>query len=146
MTIPPLLSRPETRHFNIGTLGSPVIATPGTANPAALSYFGQVNIPQDKEITVIHLHMISGGAAGQQLNLELYRRRDGNMVRIVELMYAATGGETYVTVGAVPVGELAMVRWSDYIFCQAVTGTTATPGTGLTVDVHFMFGDSGRQP
>lgn len=137
----PFVARPETLHFNIGTLGAPTLAAPGVATPAAFAFFGRLNVAQDKELEVAHLHLEVGGAAGQQLHLEIWRRRDGVMTLLCPLDYVSVGGETYITRAGIPVGELAMVRAGDYIFCQAVTGSTGAPGDGLTVDLHYLFAD-----
>lgn len=137
----PRLVRPETQHFNIGTIGAITLATPGVSSAAAQGYFGQINVSQDKEIEVAHLHMVVGGVAAQELHLELWRRRDGAMTFLCAMDYVSVGGETYVTRGGVPAGDLAVLRSGDYLFCQAVTGSTAAPGSGLTIDIHYRFAD-----
>lgn len=129
---------PQTVHFNIGTLGTPSIATPGTATPAALAYFGQINIRYHMRIAVNHLHMIDDGSSPGQLNLELWRRRDGTMTRLTQLSYDAPYGSDYVTIAAVP--DDPQLLAGDYLMCQAVTGTNlSNVGGGLTVDVHFSW-------
>ena len=137
----PFIARPETLHFNIGTLGAPTLATPGVPTPAAFGFFGRLNIAQDKEIRFAHLHLEVGGAAGQELHLELWRRRNSLMTFLCAMDYVSVGGETYITIDVVPAGELVISRDGDYLFCQAVTGTTGAPGDGLTVDTHFNFAD-----
>lgn len=141
MTGTPLVSRPETLHFPIGTLGPPSLATPGVPTPAALAFFGRLNVSQDKEIRFAHLHLEVGGAGGQELHLELWRRRNSVMTFLVALDYVSVGGETYITRSATPVGDLVVLWDGDYLMMQAVTGTTANPGDGLTGDVHFDFFD-----
>jgi hypothetical protein len=129
---------PETVHFNVGNVGSPSLATPGTATPAALAFFGQINIRYACTIAVNHLHMIDDGSSPGRLELELWRRRSGTMTRLTQLSYVAPAGSDYVTIEAVPADPDLLA--GDYLFCQAVTGTNlSNVGNGLTVDVHFRY-------
>lgn len=133
-----LVQPPGTIHFNIGNVGAITLGAPGVANPAAMAFFGQLNIASFRTIVVNHLHLTEDGAAPSVLNIELWRRRSGVMTRLTQLTYTAPAGADFVTVGAVPAGDLAQLQPGDYLFCQAVTGTTlAGGGDGLTVDVHF---------
>lgn len=132
---------PETQHFPIGNIGAVVNGAPGVPTPAALANFGQLNMRTTRRIVVCHLHLIQDGAAPSRLNLEVYRRRDGVMTRLVELQYIAPAGVDFITIAGVPATEaLRQIRAGDYLYCQSVTGSTiAGGGNGLTVDVHFAL-------
>jgi hypothetical protein len=125
----------ETVHFNIGNIGTPAAAAPGTPTAAALAFFGQINIHKFGWIQFVHLHLIEDGTAGA-LNLEVYRRRAGAMTRIAQLGYIAPSAD-FVTITSVPSAADAKLEPGDYLFCQAVTPFTLANGNGLTVDVHF---------
>jgi hypothetical protein len=132
------LRNPDTFHFNVGNVGSITLASPGVATPAALAFFGQINIGGPRRISVCHLHLIEDGSAPSVLNLELWRRRSGTMTRLCELQYVAPVGSDFITIGEVPADSALLA--GDYLFVQAVTGTTLSGGgDGLTVDVHYRF-------
>lgn len=132
------LRNPDTFHFNVGNIGSISLGSPNVATPAAMAFFGQINIASPRSIRVCHLHLIEDGSAPTVINLELWRRRDGTMTRLAELAYTAPFGSDFITISALP--DDAELRPRDYLFVQAVTGTTlAGGGSGLTVDLHYRF-------
>jgi len=134
------LSRPDTFHFNIGNIGAITLGATGVATPAAMSFFGQINIASPRQIVVTHLHLIDDGAAPSVINIEFWRRRDGVMTLLSSPSYVAPLGD-FSTVGAVPATDaLRTLIEGDYLFCQAVTGTAlGGGGNGLTCDVHYTF-------
>jgi hypothetical protein len=135
-----VLLRPDTFHFNVGNIGAIALGATGVATPAAMAYFGQININSPRQITATHLHLIEDGAAPSVINLEFWRRRGGVMTQLSSVSYVAPAGADFITRVATPTGALAALMEGDYLFVQAVTGTTiAGGGNGLTADVHYDF-------
>lgn len=136
-----ILKYPDTFHFNIGNIGAPSLGAPGVATPAAMSYFGQINISSPRRIQYTHIHIIVDGAAPGALVAEIWRRRSGVMTLLTTMTYTAPAGANFVQVQTVPAtAELASLRRGDYLYAQAVTGTNLGGGwNGLTLDVHYAF-------
>ena len=130
--------RPDTFHFNIGNIGSLSLApTPGVADPAAMGFFGQINISAPRRIAVTHIHLTVDGSSPTVIIIEFWRRRNGVMTQLTTVRYTAPAGGDFVTVGAVPSDPDLLA--GDYLFCQVVTGTSISGGgDGLTCDVHYI--------
>jgi hypothetical protein len=130
-------SRINTVHFNIGTLGAPALApVAGVADPAALAFFGQINVAYSRHIRVFHIHMIVDGSGGD-LTVELWRLRGAALARVATATYTAPVGADFVRVPGFPLSaDVAVVREGDYLLAQAVAPFTLANADGLTVDVH----------
>jgi hypothetical protein len=131
----------ETVHFRCGqaSAGFLVLATPGVPSPASMAFFGQLNQPHARTISRIHLHLIlaGGGAAGDALTIEVYRRRAGTFTLLATLTLTVADGDNSFD-GVTPAGDLALVEAGDYLFCQPTAKDLVTGGgNGITVDVHF---------
>lgn len=123
-----------TIHFNIGNVGAPTLApVPGTADPDAMSVFGQLNVYEQLVIDVVHLHQILDGSAGAT-TIELWRRRGGVLSQICTVSLPFGSGD-FATAFAVPVGDLKVLEAGDYLYCQATA--IQTNADGITIDVHF---------
>lgn len=133
-----VVDTPDTFHFNVGNIGAITLGTPNVATPAAMSFFGQINIAYARRIRFTHLHLIDDGVAPSVINAEIWRRRSGAMTRLTQMTYTAPFGSDFVEITAVPTDNQL---WAgDYLFAQVVTGTTiAGGGNGLTLDVHYSF-------
>lgn len=126
----------ETQHLNVGNIGAPAVGVATVPTPAALSFFGQMNVSRPKRIRVCHMHLIED-ATGGDLTIELYRRRSGVFTLLGTISYTAPTSD-FITAALVPVGDLANVANEDYIYAQALVVTAVGNGAdGLTVDVHF---------
>lgn len=133
------LPLPDTFHFNIGNIGAPALGAPGVATPAAMTYFGQINIASPRRIEYTHIHIIVDGAAPGALVAEIWRRRSGVMTLLTTMTYTAPAGADFVQIETAPATDaLASLQRGDYLFAQAVTGTNLGGGwNGLTLDVHY---------
>lgn len=132
-----VLSRFQTIHFDIGNIGTPVLAPNGTPDPDAMATFGQLNIHEDTPIEFMHMHIILDGSTGAA-EVEMYRFRDSVHTHLGTFTQTAGAGD-FNTTGLVPTGSLAQLKRGDYLFCQATTASlfTAGGGDGLTLDIHF---------
>ncbi len=128
----------DTIHFRCGQLaaGNLNLATPGSPEANGMAFFGQLNIPKARTISVVHLHLIKNAGSGS-LAVEVYRRRAGAFTLLSTLTVVPGDGD-FATVASVPSGTLAELEAGDYLFCQPIAKDLVAAGAnGLTVDVHF---------
>lgn len=123
----------DTIHFNVGNVGAPAVApTPGVADAAAMSVFGQLNIATQRRIAFWHLHVLLGGTG--TLTVELWRSRNGVLTLLDS--NSIVNPTDFDTVTSVPSSPILLS--GDYLFAQATDASAISGGAdGLTIDIHF---------
>lgn len=131
----PLRERPQTFHFNVGNVSAPSLGVPNTPTPAAMSLFGQINVPFAQRLSVAHLHVILDGGSGS-LVVELWHRTNAGVFTRVAVITQNSGVGNFSQIAAVPAPDTFD---EGYFFCQATTATLVTAGgaNGITVDLHY---------
>ena len=130
----------HTVHFLVGNIGGPATAAPGVATPAAMAFFGQLNIDTSRRIAHFHIHAIEGGNIADVLEVELWRRRGGVLTLLATNTYVSAGADFATSGTGFGSEDLRALFPGDYLFAQATTNTALGAIDGITVDVHFNQG------
>lgn len=128
----------DTLHFRCGQVaaGNLNLALSGTPTANSMAFFGELNIPRPRTISVVHLHLIENAGAGS-LAVEVYRRRSGVMTLLSTLTVVPADGD-FATISDIPAGGLAELQARDYLYCQPIAKDLVAAGAnGLTIDIHF---------